>query len=479
MVTSALGKTFRSDNLSSFFEPESVAVIASLKEDWMGGYVVIKSLLNAGYMGSVFPVNSGYKEVLGLPAYSSIKDIHAHIELAIIMINARGVPNIIRECGEKGIKSVIVVSDGFAERDGEGARLQGEIVKIARQWGISLIGPNTVGVLNSRNGFNPCPYDAGYYKLRPGVISICSQTGMTSPQAFPYPSLRFGISKICDLGNKCDLDECDVLEFLERDPTTNVISMYLENVRDGQKFLEVARRVVARKPLLILKSGRTGEGAQASASHTGSLAIDDQIFDTVCQQAGILRLGGFSELFELPKIFASQPLPRGNRLGIITQSGAFGVLAVDEGARYGLTVAALSRKTLDMLAGIFPGLGQVPVDLGPAASLTKNFFSLYPKILDTVMADENVDSLLSNLWTDSSGRLMEHYIKAYEEVRGRYEKPLVTWVFGSNASVITELTQELEEMGFPVFSSLNRSIKALGLAFKYASINRQAQGDTP
>ncbi len=353
--------------------------------------------------------------------------------------------------------------------------LQREIVDIAKKWGIRIIGPNTVGLLNTRNGFNPCPYDAGYYKLRPGVVSICSQTGMTNPQAFPYPTLRFGISKICDLGNKSDLGECEVLEYFEKDPNTNVISMYLESVVDGQRFLDVAKRVSTRKPLLILKSGRTGEGAQASASHTGSMAIDDKIFDTVCRQTGILRLSGFSEIFELPKIFASQPLPLGNRLGIITQSGAFGVLAVDEAGKYGLTVPPLSAGTLDRLEKIFPGLGRVPVDVGPAAAATRDFFSLYPKIFNMIVADENVDLILNNLWTDSEGRLSDLYIKAYEEISGRYEKPLVTWIFGSNVSVINEVTKKIEEMGFPVFNSLNRSIKAMGLIYRYAVNHRAAE----
>ena len=468
-----LGGASNKADLSPFFEPENVAVIGSLREDWLGGYVVIKSLLKAGYTGDVFPVNSAYKEVLGLHAYPSVKDVPSRVGLAVIMINAKGVPNTIRQCGEKGIKSVIVVSDGFAERGTEGVLLQREIVELAKQWGIRIIGPNTVGLLNTRNGFNACPYDAGYYKLRPGVVSICSQTGMTNPQAFPYPTLRFGISKICDLGNKCDLGECEVLEYLEKDPTTNVISMYLESVVDGQRFLELAKRVSLKKPLLILKSGRTGEGAQASASHTGSMAIDDKIFDTVCRQTGILRLSGFSEIFELPKIFASQPLPRGNRMGIITQSGAFGVLAVDEAAKYDLTVAPLSAGTLDVLEKIFPGLGRDPVDVGPAAAATKDFFSLYPKIFNVIVADENVDLILNNLWTDSDGRLSDLYIKAYEEIKGRYEKPLVTWIFGSNVSVIGDVTQKLEEMGFPVFSSLKRSIKAMGLAYRYA-VNQHA-----
>ena len=162
------------------------------------------------------------------------------------------------------------MADGFAERDLEGKHLQNELVDYAGDHGIRIIGPNTAGVVNTANGFNPCPYEAGYYKLRQGPIAICAQTGMINPQAFPYPNLRFGVSKICDFGNKCDLDECDMLEYLEEDPHTQIISLYLETILDGHRFLETAKRVVARKPVLILKSGRTREGAKASVSHTGA-----------------------------------------------------------------------------------------------------------------------------------------------------------------------------------------------------------------
>lgn len=457
---------------SSFFDPNSIAVIASLREGWMGGYVIVKSLLNAGYKGDIYPINPSYGEVLGQKVFSSLKDVGSTIDLAVIMVNARSVPNLIKECGDISIRSVIVVSDGFAERDHGGLILQNEIVTIARRQGIRIIGPNTVGIVNSRNGLMTCPYDPGYYRFREGPISIFSQTGMTNPQAFPYPSLRFGISKICDLGNKCDLDECDLLEYLEKDPTTEVISMYLESIRDGRRFLEISKRVASKKPLLALKSGRTLEGARASASHTGSLAVNDKIFNTACGQAGILRLGRFQELFDIPKVFASQYLPNGNRLGIVTQSGAFGVLAIDEGAKYGLVVKPLTPETTEKLDKIFPGLGKNPVDVGPAASVLKNFFRCYLEILSAVMGDENVDCVFNAMWAGDAGKFIETYISAYKKLKGRFLKPLVTWISGPSVASKTEVVEYLEELGFPVFDALETSVKALGLAFRYAKIKR-------
>ena len=461
---------------SLFFEPRSIAVIGSLKEGLFGGYVVIKSLLNAGYGGEIYPINPANGVVHGLRVYPSIKEVGADIDLALIMINAQAVPRVLRECAQKAIKAVILVSDGFAERDQEGARLQNEIVAFARERGIRIIGPNTAGIVNTSNGLNPCPYEAGYYKLRAGPVAICSQTGMSNPQAFPYPDLGFGVSKICDFGNKCDLDECDMLEYLEKDPKTGVISMYLESIRDGRRFLEICKRVSAQKPILILKSGRTEEGAKASASHTGAMAVDDAIFEAACSQGGVLRLRDFNALFELPKIFAMQPLPRGNRLGIISYTGGVGVLATDEGTKYGLAVTRLRPKTSEVLNRLFPGLGVMPVDIGPMAPVVKDFLSFYPKILKWVMADENVDALFNVLWADSTGMNIESYIKAYEDVKDRYQKPLVSWVYGPDSGLVRDTAERLENLGFPVFSHPERAIKAMGLALQYARIRGGSLG---
>ena len=473
MPNSDLRKSFIQSDLSSFFEAQSVAVIGLLKEGIFGGYVVIKSLLDSGYAGQIYPINPAYKEVLGLRVYSALREVRRKIDLVLIMINSRTVPQVIKECAENGVKAVIVISDGFAERDQEGVRLQNEIVHIARQGGIRIIGPNTAGIANASNGLNLCAYESGYHKLREGPVAICSQPGMTNPQAFPYPDLRFGVSKICDFGNKCDIGECDMLEYVKEDSKTSVISMHLENIEDGRRFLEISKRVASQKPVLILKSGRTQEGARVSASHTGSLAINDQIFDAACKQAGILRLEKFGDLFELPKIFASQPLPRGNRLAIISYTGGAGVLATDEGAKYGLFVTKLAPETAEMLDGIFPGLGKIPVDIGPPSVAIKDFYALYPEILNAVMSDENVDSLFNVLWVDVKGKMIKAYVESYEQLKGHFQKPLVTWIGGPDSSIIAELTQRLEELGFPVFRDLETSIKALAMALRFTNIKKR------
>jgi acetyltransferase len=465
-----------SSDLSCFFDPRSLAVIGSFKENFFGGYVLVKSLLKAGYKGKIFPVNPAYKDVHGLKVYPSLKDVPQEVDLAVVMINARAVAGMVRECAEKGVRAMIVVSDGFAERDEEGAGLQKELLEVAGREGIRIIGPNTAGVVNTANGFNPCAYEAGYYRIRKGPIAIGAQTGMTNPQAFPYTNLRFGVSKICDFGNKCDVDECDWLEYLAEDPDTGVVSLYLESIRDGRRLLKIARSVAKKKPILVFKSGRTREGARASASHTGSMAVDDKIFDSLCRQSGILRLEEFQDLFEIPKIFASQPFPAGGRLGIVTFTGGVGVVIIDQGAKYGMGLTTLSADTRQALDAIYQGLGTMPVDIGPMMAAVRNPFELYPRVIEAVAADSSVDVLFNVLWANPTDIIVSSYLKAYERIKGHVRKPIATWIYGPNTEVAADLMKRVEEMGFPVFNSPEKCVQALGLAVQYSQIRNGGWG---
>jgi len=453
--------------LSRFFEPGSIAVIGSFKDGFFGGHVIVKSLLKGGYRGKIFPINPAYREVHGLKVYPSLKDVPQKVDLAMVMINARSVAGMVRECARKGIRAMIVVSDGFAERDEEGARLQKELLDVAGEEGVRIIGPNTAGVVNTANGFNPCAYEAGYYRIRKGPIAIGAQTGMTNPQAFAYPDLHFGVSKICDFGNKCDVDECDLLEYLAQDPDTGVISMYLESIRDGRRLMKIAKGVTKTKPVLVFKSGRTKEGARASASHTGAMAVDDKIFDGLCRQSGILRLEEFKDIFEIPKMFASQALPKGGRLGIVTLTGGVGVVIIDEGAKYGVSLTTLSGETRQALDGIYQGLGSMPVDIGPMMAAVKNPFEIYPKVVEAVAADCNVDMLFNVVWANPTDVIFSSYFKVYERIKERIKKPVATWIYGPSSEVASDLAERVENMGFPVFASPEKCIQALGLAWAY------------
>ena len=274
--------------LRAFFEPSGVAVIGSLREGWSGGYGVIENLLHFGFAGNIYPINPSYSEVLGMTAYPSVNQVTEAIDLAIVIIPPPAVPAVIEQCAQKGVKAAIIVSEGFAEASKEGAKLQEQVVGIAHRTGIRIVGPNTIGIANSANGLVTDPYPTGYNRIRRGTIAYGAQTGIMGAQALALEDCAYPISKMCDFGNKCDANEVDFLNYLVNDPETKVIALHLEDVRDGQQFMDAARKVAAQKPVLVLKPGRSEPGAKALASHTGSLAGNDQGYDNAFRQAGII-----------------------------------------------------------------------------------------------------------------------------------------------------------------------------------------------
>ncbi|MBN2100039.1 MAG: CoA-binding protein, partial [Dehalococcoidia bacterium] len=345
--------------------PRSIAVVGSLREARFGGYVTTSHLLRFGYKGRIYPVNPQYETVLDLRVYPSVKDIPEPVDLVVTMAGAPAVPRIITDSVQNRARVAIIISDGFGERNEDGRRLQQEVNRIAEAGGLRLLGPNTIGVANPAIGLMTTPYRVTYEKMIMGGVALCAQTGLIGPQNMPLEETHYGLSKMCDFGNKCDLDEIDLLDYLANDPDTKVIAMHLEVIRDGQSFLQKAKEVVSRKPVVVLKPGRTRESQRTMAYHTGSLAGEDLVYDSAFKQAGVIRVDNFRELIDIPKVLATQPPPRGNRVGIVTISGGAGVMAIDVASTQGLTLAKLSAATLDKLAAVSPVLASNPVDLGP------------------------------------------------------------------------------------------------------------------
>ena len=294
-------------DLDPLLDPKSIAIFGSFKKAIFGGYPAVRQLQSFGFSGRIYAVNPHYDEVLGIKVYPSVMEIPEAVDLAVIMTAAPTVPKIMGECAKKGIKAAIVVSDGFAERNKEGAKLQRELIDIAKGAGMRIIGPNTAGLVNIIDGFALGAYECGYEKIKKGTISFVTQTGIIALQAVPWCDFPYGISKLIDLGNKSDVDESDLLEYLGNDLETKVISLYLEGIRDGQRFLKIAKEITQKKPVLVLKSGRTKEAAKAITSHTGALAGEDQVFNSACQQANIIRVSKWNELLDFAKILAYQP----------------------------------------------------------------------------------------------------------------------------------------------------------------------------
>jgi acetyltransferase len=387
-------------SLKPFFEPASVAVIGASRTPGKGGYNIVENLLRLGYRGKIYPVNPRGGEVLGLKMYPSLRDVPATPELALIIVPPARVPGAFKDCLAAGVKAVIIESAGFGETDAGGARAQAEIARLAAGAGVRVMGPNSVGTINPAAGFDSSlgrlnetflP-DA---EIKNGSVAFVGQTGLFTGVYLPLINEEIGVSKIACLGNKCDVDESDMLEYLGADPETKAIAMYLESIKDGRRFLRLSRRIIREKPIVVLKAAVTESGARASVSHTGSIAGEDRVYDAAFRQAGITRVGSFGQLWDVCRAFAHLPLPRGNRVGMVNLSGSGCVTAVDACARHGLEIAGLAPATVAKIKPLYPDWWEVrsPVDVWTAVEVS-GFARTYSEVTRALLADEGVDAVI-------------------------------------------------------------------------------------
>ena len=374
--------------LEKMINPASVAVIGASHIKGKVGRAVLDNLLD-GYEGKIYPINPKSDEIEGLKCYKTVLDVPGPIDLAVIVIPATLVPQAVRECGEKGIKFLIIISAGFKEVGVEGAKLENEVKDIARGYGIRIVGPNCLGMLNTHTKCN-----ASFAKNMPpaGNVSIITQSGALGTAILDWSEATdVGFDSFVSLGNKADLNEIDFMEAWMKDDNTKVILAYLEGITDGPRFMEVARKVSKVKPIVVIKSGRTGAGARAVSSHTGSLAGSDAAYDSAFQQSGVLRANTMGEFFDMAGGFSIQNVPKGNRVVIVTNAGGPGIMATDACERFGLRLATLTKETIDKLKTTLPPAANFynPVDvLGDASA------HLYKYALETVIEDEGVDGIL-------------------------------------------------------------------------------------
>jgi len=464
-------------DLSSFFEPADVAVIGSLREVPGTAYWVISNMRRFGFSGAIYPINpnpSDYGDVFGSKVYATVEEVEKRIDLAAIITPPATIPDLVEQCARKGVKAVIVMSEGFAESGGEGADLQLRLTGIARRTGIRIMGPNTYGVANSSNGLVTTPPMTDVDAIPRGGIAICSQTGSSGPHQVPLDDWAYPVSKMCDIGNKCDVDETDVLDYLADDPETRVVAMHLEDVRDGTRFMQAVRRLVARKPLVVLKTGRSEAGARASVTHTGSLMGSDQITDAALRQAGAIRVRTWQELWEVPKTLYYQPLPAGNRFAVITITGGQGVIAADAAADAGLDVVKFSADTERRLSSLFPRLGSNPVDIGPVMSDSRSQSSSNPfyameQTIPMVLGDMGVDCAT---FTFCAGKqlipMFPMVVNMIDEATRGISKTVNVWIYGTSYPAMYELARQLQARGLPAYLDLDTAIKSLGAAAYYS-----------
>jgi len=458
--------------LRPFLEPKHIAIVGVSRTPDRPGYMIIKNLKDFGFAGEIYPVNPGGGAILGFKIYKSIQDLPENIDLAVSMISAGATLELLNNCVSKGIKNVILVSSGFSDSGQSGRKRQNEVVKFAKQHNIRLMGPNAVGPVNTSNNLVLPFYPIESVKR--GDVAFIAQSGQFCCPVMEFANsyLNFGISKSIDVGNCCDVDEADVLEYLEDDRETKIIAIYMESIRAGRRFLDAVKRVSKQKPVVILKSGRTEDGLKTAASHTGAIAVDDKIFDGALRQTGVIRAKDLDEFLDFTKIFSYLHLPAGNRIAIVTYSGGVGSLVADVCEESGLKLAEFSK---DMVEEIKTTLPQSTIISNPldcfSAGIPVNLLDAYKIPLMAFMEAKNVDIVLScfmvnRIWAIDAKKLLN-------ELKQLPLKPMAAWVMGDYRRV-REFTKILEEGGVPVFASPERAIRALGALWKYCTLSNKS-----
>ncbi|KAF5064615.1 Protein lysine acetyltransferase Pka [anaerobic digester metagenome] len=369
------------------FNAKSVAVIGASETKGKIGYDLMKSLLNY-YKGKIVPINPKGGEVMGLTAYKSIKE-HGPVDLAVIVIPSHLIPTTVEECGETGIKNIVVISAGFKEVDQEGARLENQLVEICKEYNIKLVGPNCLGVMDTYNNMNASFSSDIAHK---GKISFMTQSGAIMAAILDYADKKnIGFSRIVSLGNKAVINENDCMKDFMEDENTEVITAYLEGIVDGPGFIDACRRASQKKPVLVIKSGTTSKGSEAVSSHTGTIAGSDSAYEAAFSQCGIIRVNSLDEMMDYSSALALSPLPNGKKIAIITNAGGPAIMTTDAAIKAGLEMAELTTETKARLNEGLPDTASVknPVDVLGDASPERYAFTL-----ETVLEDPNVDGVI-------------------------------------------------------------------------------------
>lgn len=379
-------------SLGPFFEPRSVAVIGASRQGTGVGAAVLRNLRTTGFRGRVVPIHPAAPELEGFAAHPSLADAPGDIDLAVVVVPAEAVLDVVRDAIARHVRAIVVISAGFAENGPEGRAREQALLDLVRDAGVRLIGPNCMGILNAdpqvalNATFSPSFPPAGR-------VAFSTQSGALGLAILDYAKrVNLGMSTFASIGNKADVSSNDLLQYWSDDPHTGVILLYLESFGNPRKFAQLARHVGQQKPIVAVKAGRSSAGARAASSHTGALAASDRIVDALFRQAGVIRTSTIEEMFDVAVLLERQPLPRGKRVAILTNAGGPGILAADACEARGLEVAALSADTIDALRAFLPAAAGLnnPIDMLATASPSD-----YERAMRLLLADPNVDSLLT------------------------------------------------------------------------------------
>lgn len=454
-------------SLLPFFQPKGVVIVGASTSPEKLGYGVARNLIQSGYAGAIHLVAQKRGEVFGRKIHTSLQDIPDPVDLAILIVPTQATPQTIKDCAKRGIKAAVIVSAGFREVDEEGAKLEQECVEIAQKYGVRLLGPNCIGAIDTH-----LPLDTTF--LQPpmpeqGGIGFISHSGAFAAAIIDWARGQgFGFSRIVSLGNQADVNEIDMLPMLADDNATKVIVMYMESVSNGRRFVQVASEVTRQKPVIALKVGRFEAGQKAAASHTGALAASDTAFDAAVAKAGVLRAETAEQMFDWARALENCPLPKGNRIGILTNAGGPGVIAADSLEHHGLVLAQLADTTLEALSAILPSAANIynPVDMLASASPEH-----YAACLNLLLQDKGVDGVMVILPPPPMFKA-EEVAKAINEVIGKSNKPVVVTLMGS--TLVEDASNKFREMRVPTYPFPERAASALAALVKRAkSLDRR------
>lgn len=469
------------EGLDALFNPSSVAVVGASSTPGKVGHDIFVNILKGGFTGTLYPVNPTAKSIASVRAYPDIQDIPDPIELAIIILPPLLAEAAIEDAIQKGVKAVVIVSAGFKEVGGEGLAIERRIVAMAREAGVRVVGPNCLGVINPMAEVR---LNASFSSRMPaaGNISFISQSGALCTAVLDFAADKdFGFSKFVSIGNKADVDELDLLRYFHADPETEVIMLYIEELQRGPEFIEAVKQITGGDrptPVLAIKSGRTSAGAQAAASHTGSLAGSEAVYDAIFTQSGIIRVESINELFDFGTAFAyknesalgkmRRKVPLGNRVAIVTNAGGPGIVATDMTITSGLELATFSADTIEVLKSHLPLTANVnnPVDvIGDAAQ------DRYENALSAVIKDEGVDGALVILTPQSMTNAIGT-AEAIVRIARRSHKPILCCFMG--IIDVSAGVKHLQENGVPVYRFPESAAKTFGALYRYSRwLNRQ------
>lgn len=411
-------------SLEAFFSPKSIGVIGASRTEGKLGHAVLLNIVESGFRGQIYPVNPGSDEILGLRCYPDLSSIEGQVDMAVIVIPAKFVLDAIESCGEKGVRSVVVITAGFRETGHEGLMAEKRMEDLARRHQMRILGPNCLGLIDTLVPLN-ASFAAGMPKR--GKIAFMSQSGALCTSVLDIAlANEIGFSRFISLGNKADLNEIDFLEAWSQDPESRVVMGYLEGIADGARFISVARELTKKKPVIAIKSGTTNAGSKAVSSHTGTLAGSERAYEAAFKQAGVIRASSIGNLFDLGVAFARLPLPPSDKAAIITNAGGPGIMASDAVERAGLSLASLRKETMDRLRESLPSAASVtnPVDvLGDALA------DRYRTAMDLVSKDPNVGAIIVIL-TPQYMTEVEETARAVGEVAGSVNMPVFPCFMG-------------------------------------------------